>query len=236
MKCICKETVYSRNGKLRTNLIGEFKDGKRRRLMETNKEGYKTILTVTPKGFELVAARSGEVLRRGKETDVFNIYDSLLIKEEACPMLVKDDIKGAALAFEDYENKYGFDRVQREVLAKFSVYTEEDCKGTAFGIVKQHWGETLEIHSIYEPELMSNKEKAEYIAEYISDKLNANEIGNISAVGIDKYSDHSFVRIYAHAFAAKFEQAKELYDDAMKRKTTISEVIKEREEAKNGGI
>src|SRR5699024_5972754 len=122
------------------------------------------------------------------------------------------------------------------VLAKFSVYTEEDCKGTAFGIERQHWGKTLEIHSIYEPEIMSDKEKAEYIAEYIFSKLNANEIGNISAVGIDKYREHPFVKIYGHAFAAKFEQAKELYDDAMKRKTTISEVIKEREEAKDEGI
>lgn len=230
IKCIIRLNQYAMGSRSHSELYGEDKDRERRQpLMQRNRQGYNSVLTVSPQGFTLTAGKSGEVIRRGTDTDVFEIYDSLLFKAD--PLYVVDEVKGVELPYSEYEQRYGFDRVGilREKPARFRVFTKESKGDTAIGIERYHNKKTLAIYSIYEPYPMTKKEKAKYIADYIYPTLAANEFANISATGLNRYL-YPDIRIYGHSDKPTFDIARELYDDAKERGTTISEDFREGED------
>lgn len=223
MKCIYRQNTYDMNSLSRSTLIGEYQDGKRSHLL-ASVDGYRATLTVTSDGFTLTNG-TGEILRRGIESDIFSIYDGLLIDVE--PLLVRDEIKGVEMSFHDYENKFGFDRVDRTVKSKHKLYAIQTKKETAIGIQHYQGLNTLWIASIYFPEPMNGTEISDYAARFIFEHLDANQTAIVNAVGIPKDMRHPYVKIYNHEDDKRYDMVRELAEDALGRKETISEVLDE---------
>lgn len=229
MKCIYNDNLIVKNSLSHSTLKGRNEDGLITDVMKLSDGGYKSILTVNESGFTLIAVGSKEILRRGTDKNVFTIYDSLLINVK--PLLVKDEVRGVELAYTDYENKYGFNRVERTVPAKYYLYSVPTEGAMAFGAIEKHAGYTLALHSVYVPKEMTKQESVDYIASYIFDQLAANEKGNVTAYDLPQYFEIPGVRVYSHGYAARLETSEELYWDAIERKSTVSEVLMTRQEA-----
>lgn len=225
MKCVYRENYYGANSQGESKLVGETAEGERQSLLTKYNRGYNSMLAVDNDGYKVTEGETDEIFRQGTETHVFVIYDSLLF--DPGQLLVKDGIKDVEMSFRDYENKYGYDRVQRTEKTKFYVYTESTADETAFGIVHFRDKRTLAIYSVYEPYPMTEREKTDYAKEIVSGQLQANQYGNVSAVGLPRTVGNTDVNIYHHSFAPKFEQAECLFDDAMERKETVIEQLGE---------
>ncbi|MTW85089.1 hypothetical protein F3157_05380 [Virgibacillus dakarensis] len=158
-------------------------------------------------------------------TDVFKIVDSMTVELSGPLKLVTPDYRGD---YEDYQNIYGVGRIPREVKSNWYVYSEsppEDAKETAIGLIRFKEQKTYEIHSLHVAKRLSRKERAKYIAEYILDRLHANEYATVSAVNFPDYREVEGVRMYGSKYRHKFEQCRLLFADALLRKSNVTEVF-----------
>lgn len=122
--------------------------------------------------------------------------------------------------------------IERTEKRIFYVYTQRgDGNGTAFGIYEVKDGYTKAIHSIYIEGDYSQKERTNYVCRYITQMLKPNEYASINYTGLN-FSKID-VQVYGYRaikhrptpkYSLMQEQAHLLYD-AMRRKTTITEVF-----------
>ncbi|WP_088049808.1 hypothetical protein [Virgibacillus dakarensis] len=218
MKCIYTQHDYSSWGESASFLVAETREGKRSRLLSG------LTLTINPEGFTITNSDKA-TLRQGVETDVFAIVDSMTIEMSGPLKLVMPDYSGS---YEDYQNRYGYGRVPREVKSNWYVYSEtppEDATETAFGLIRFKGQKTYEIHSLHAPERLSRKERAKYIAEYILARLHANEYATVSAVNFPDFCEVEGVKMYGSKYRHKFEQCRLLFADALLRKSNVTEVF-----------
>ena len=205
----------------------ETQDGKTEPLLPIIK-GIKTILTVGENGYKLVNARK-EILRQGKDTNVFNVIDSMLF--DPLPMYVKDEIKCVEMDYGQYERVFGFGRVERDETRRFLAYVERTSSGIGIGLIGYEWSSTLAVHSLYNDKPMSHREVANYIASFIEPMLKASERAKITGVGLDANqlsgAYAGIVRMYESDYKDRFEQVRLLAMDATRRKTNIIETIEE---------
>lgn len=123
--------------------------------------------------------------------------------------------------------------IERTEKRIFYVYTQRgDGEGTAFGIYEVKNGYTKAIYSIYVAGDYSQRERTNYVCRYITQMLKPDEYASINYTGLNfnKIDVQIFgYRAIKHRPSAKNsdmqEQAHLLYDDAMQRKTTITEVF-----------
>lgn len=222
IKCIYRINTYAGDSLVKSQLYGEDADGNRRPLMQKY-EGYTAILTVTPKGFKLTTGNSGEVLRQGTLTDVFEINDSLLLNPD--PLLICDEIKGVEMAYTTYRNKYAVGRVERSHRAKYYAYAVEGTDGTGIGIEQSTEGETYYIFSLYYDGFFRDQDKSKKVVDAIESTLWASWRANVSATNMAKYIKHPFIKVYASRDGYRFDQAKQLAVDALERQSSVSEQL-----------
>ncbi|MFD2654494.1 hypothetical protein [Gracilibacillus thailandensis] len=224
MKCIAQLTERSSKGAGKTELINS------QTLEPIFAKGG--VIKLTTAGYKLTT-EAGEVIRRGKETDVISVVEALEYVVE--PLTVKDEIRGVELPYDEYETKYNHGKHFRSKQRKFYVnYEKDEAKGvTTLGIAEKAEGLTYAIHSIYEPQLLNRKERSQYVVDYIANLLHADEFASVQGVGIDKPSvkdwldkEHVRVRGSISSQVSEEETAK-LAKDAMQRKATVVEKLAE---------
>ena len=88
MKCIYTENKYISNNIVRSELWTETRKGNSAPLLPDRKRNP-SKLSVTTKGFMLTNAH-GEVLREGKATDVFEVYDSMIFQVDPLEVETED--------------------------------------------------------------------------------------------------------------------------------------------------
>jgi len=224
MKCVFTSTEWIGNNRGKSELLTENKAGIISPLLPIE-DGIKTILSVNTSGFTLVTVNR-EILRQGKEQNVFSIVDSMLF--DPYPMKVIDNVKQFEGMFEDYERHFGFGRVERTDTVRFLTYVDKQPEYTAIGITKRDRRLTHLIYSLYFEGEYSNKDIVNLIAKHVSRELKACEIANVN-VNINgtervdsRYADK--VRTYKQSYYhEKFEEARLLCNDATRRKTSITE-------------
>jgi hypothetical protein len=224
MKCITMEHEFYSNHHTGSRYVGTTVGGVTTELLPQDPSGIKATLDVDVDGF-ILRNNNGELLRKGKETDVFAIYDSMQFSILGDGLLVTANSFNGS--FTEYENKYGFDRVERTEKVKYLAYSERLEGASVFGLVKVHYGKTLAIHSLYVDKPLSNRERASFLADYVYGQLNANETASITIVGgkVDKANGKhpGVVRLHSSKWQPKYEQARLLAEDAAERETSISE-------------
>jgi hypothetical protein len=218
------EHDYYSNHHTGSRYVGTDKDGNTTELLPQDPTGVKATLDVDVDGF-ILRNNNGELLWKGKETDVFAIYDSMQFSIPGDGLLViTDSFNGS---FTEYENKYGFDRVERTEKVKYLAYSERLEGASVFGLVKVHYGNTLEINSLYHDKELSNRERASFLADFVCERLDANETASITIVGgkVNKANvkHPGVVRLHSSKWQPKYEQARLLAIDAGERRTSITE-------------
>ncbi|MFC4387747.1 hypothetical protein ACFOZ1_07955 [Gracilibacillus marinus] len=200
------------------------------------------ILSVTTSGYTLTN-KAGEVVESGSENDPLQIIKALGYSVK--PLTIKDDIRGVTLPYETYQLRYDFGNVVRDKDNKrkfFAVLIKDEDNGcTGIGITEKKEGLTYAVHSVYIPEAMNKFDRAQYLVDYVNDLLFANEVSYIQAIGAN-YSnvkdrlnkEHTKIE-GAISSVTNIEEAEGLALDAMKRKSSISEVFSEPIKYKKGG-
>lgn len=225
MKCIITKRTYGKGTQLlREEIIGESRDR-----TEVIQILNKLKMTVDASGNYRITNGTGGTIRQGLCPDspesIFAIVDS-------CDFNIgnmKLQTPSYSGSYEDYEQKFGFGRVLRDVKTKWRAYSEtlpNDAGYTAIGLVKYDSQVYYEIHSLYIPERYGRRRKSDYILDFIEKRLKANEYASIQSVGMAaKRTDVHFIRneLYKH----RYELPRLLYNDAAERMGSVSEVIPE---------
>jgi len=203
----------------------ETKEGARAPLLPL-KDGVRALLTVGRNGYKVHNVH-GEVMRQGVETDVFTIYDNMPMDVE--PLRVETpDFTGL---FVDYEREFGHGRIERDEKRRFKAYYVRTADGIGLGITEYRRLKTMSIHSLFVPEPMSDEQVINYIAEFASNKLRACEMATITGAQTEPsklYGKHAgVVQMYCNPYGSTLEQVHLLALDALKRRTSISEVFSE---------
>jgi hypothetical protein len=112
----------------------------------------------------------------------------------------------------------------------FNAVRVRNDKGVGVGIQRHSNGETIEIASMFYPEL-SHKESIEVIATYVRNRLCAGESAKILTGGVSlrrKYCEvNSNMRFYSvKPTVPSMEEAQLLANDALKRRDTIIEDLR----------
>lgn len=232
MKCIVREREFGRLGAGRTHLINS---ATLQPILQPDKDGYRATLTVDEEGHKLTTSATGEVLKRGNSTDVFDVVNSLDFDVQ--PLKVVDQIRGVELPYKEYQRCYDFANVVRNKDFKRKFYAvvikDEEQDATYFGITEKKEGLTYAIHSIYVPKAMNKYDRAQYLVDYVNEQLFAYEVAYIQAIGanypnVKDRLNKEHVRI-SGAISAETneEECAQLAKDAKERKTTVVEQFDE---------
>lgn len=228
MRCVFTSNELIGGHRVKSELWTESKEGTRAPLLPVI-DGVKTILTVKADGYKL-ANVEGEILRQGITTDVFEVANSMLFDAE--PMQVIDNVRGFEGRFSEYEQIYGFGRVERSKNRKFRLYVEKSDRGSGIGLVEYSGFDTYAIHSLLYSGPFNNRVMIDFVAEYVSSMLKASEKASIYYTGVNssykldsKYAD--FIKYHSKVYKDNFEQARLIAHDALLRRTDIAEIFEE---------
>lgn len=124
----------------------------------------------------------------------------------------------------------GEQQKNRRVKNKWLVYSDKpQSDETAFGIVRHDGNMIYEIHSLYKPKRLSNRERTKYISRFVKSRLAADEYAKVTVCNGKFFPTQELgVSIFTTGYRTKFfENASLLYIDALRRKSSISKVFSE---------
>lgn len=225
MKCVYSVNEFSSNSLVSSELWGETMEGKSGPLLPII-EGIKATLTVTKDGYTGENNAFGEIVRQGKETDVFAIYDTMRMPVEPLQVVMPIFVG----MFSEFERIYGHGRIERDETRRWLAYVEHTGSSTSTGLTEYEWANTLAVHSLHIDKAMSNGEVVNFIASFVEPKLKACEHGTVTGVGIDASllsGGFGVVRMHESTYKDRFEQRRLLTMDAAFRRTDISEDLEE---------
>ncbi|MFD1018673.1 hypothetical protein [Thalassobacillus hwangdonensis] len=194
-------------------------------LIRTNKNGETSplvpesgaTLTVGESGFLITVNETEEIIARGLETDVFEAVRSVSLTFK--PLIV-DDGKERML-FDQYDDLYGGAADGRTNRRKFVASVTITENETAFGIVEYNQGETVDKHTIYIPETITNQNAFKHLADYVYDLLEAKDYGILEIKGVELKTGYltrykGVVRYRKAKSSAKLSEAEKLVESTLR--------------------